>query len=179
VDAIFHNDLASSAILILAILITVYTLTYSGAFQVDDEHILASRSQSLAYWGRLYYPQVYGNDRVRPLSTVLQEDATPDVSLEPAQALLGAGFFKLAALMHVGGVQTALTMNIYITALTGVVVFLTLCVQDYERKTAICCALLFGLGTMAGPFAKRYYRDTLAMLMVAIAFLGWALTFVA
>ncbi len=177
-DAISHKDLTASVILILAILITVYTLTFSGIFQVDDEHILASRSQSLAYWGELFYPQVYGNDRVRPLATVLQEDATPNESLEPAQAILGAGFFKLAALMHLGGVQTTLTMNTYITALTGVVIFLTLSVLDYERKTAIWCALLFGLGTMAWPFAKRYYRDTLAMLMSTIVLLGWVLTFV-
>jgi hypothetical protein len=177
-DAISQHDVAYSAILVLTILITIYTITYSGAFQIDDEHILASRSQSLAYWGKFYFPQVYGNDRVRTLSTVLQEDATPDVSLEPAQAILGAGFFKLAALMHLGGVQTTLTMNVFFTALTGVVVFLTLCLQDYERRTAICCALLFGLGTMAWPFAKRYYRDTLAMFMVAISYIGWTLTFV-
>ena len=57
-------------LLIFTILIAVYALTYRGAFRVDDEHILAARSQSLALWGELSEPQVYGNERVRYLAAL-------------------------------------------------------------------------------------------------------------
>jgi hypothetical protein len=36
-------------------------------------------------------------------------------------------------------------------------------------------AFLFGLGSMAWPYATTFFRDSLAMLMAALAFFGWVL----
>lgn len=163
------------AILIFILLVSLYTLTYSGTFRVDDEHILAARAQSLAMWGRFSNPQVYGNDRVRALEALPPISASQASAIEPGQTILGAGLYQLAKIIGVGGAQAAFTLNLYITALTGVVIFLMVCALDYSPRTAFYVALLFGTCTMAWPYAKTFYRDPLAMFMVALAFLGWCL----
>ena len=163
------------AILIFAFLLAVYTLTYSGSFRVDDEHILAARSQSLALWGELTQPQVYGNDRMRELAALPDEQGAQATAIEPALTFLGASLYRLAASLNLSGGQTLFTLNIYLTAITGAVIFLTVLQLGYRRDTAIWSAILFGLGTMAWPYATTFYRDSLAMLMAAVAFLGWAM----
>ncbi|MFV2044200.1 MAG: hypothetical protein ACC700_13335 [Anaerolineales bacterium] len=166
---------ASAALIIFAILTSVYALTYSGSFRVDDEHILAARAQSLALWGQLTYPQVYGNSRVQELSITPTDSSVPHTVLEPAQAAIGSLLYRAASMLGLGGAQAAFTLNLYVTALTGLVVFYTVLQLGFRRNTAILSALSFGLATMAWPYAKTFYRDPLAALMVAIAFLGWVM----
>ena len=84
-------------------LVSLYIITYSGAFRVDDEHILMARAQSLARWGKLENPQVYGNDRVRALQELEQTSASQATSIEPAQAVLGAGLYRLGLWLGVDG----------------------------------------------------------------------------
>ena len=114
---------ASAALVIFAILTSIYALTYSGSFRVDDEHVLAARAQSLALWGQLTYPQVYGNNRVQELSITPTDSAAPHTVLEPAHAAIGSLLYRAASILGIGGAQAAFTLNLYVTALTGFVVF--------------------------------------------------------
>ncbi|GMR11334.1 MAG: hypothetical protein BMS9Abin28_2164 [Anaerolineae bacterium] len=166
---------ASAALVIFAILTSIYALTYSGSFRVDDEHVLAARAQSLALWGQLTYPQVYGNSRVQELSITPTGSSVPHTVLEPAQAAIGSLMYRAASILGLGGAQAAFTLNLYVTALTGLIVFYTVLQLGLRRNTAILSALTFGLASMAWPYAKTFYRDPLAALMVAIAFLGWVM----
>jgi hypothetical protein len=159
---------------ILALLISLYCLTYRGALQVDDEQILMARAQSLANRGELSYPQLYGNGRVTNLSTVNVDSAGPDVAIEPGQAWFGSLFYRIAPVVGGGGAQTALTLNVFATALTGLLVYLTERALGFHAPTAIVSALLFGTATMAWPYAGTFFRDPLAMVMTTMAMLGLA-----
>jgi len=159
------------AALLAGLLCCVYLISYTGAFRVDDEHILAARAQSLALRGRAEEPQVYGNSRVRVLAT-MGDQAT---QVEPLQTVLGAALYRLGRFAGLGGAQSLLTLNLYLTALTGAVVFLTVVALGLGRRVGIWCALLFGLATMAWPYSSTFLRDSLAMTLTAIVFLGWAL----
>jgi len=161
---------AALGLLLVALLSSIYLLSYTGTFRADDEHILAARAQSLALTGELAEPQVYGNLRVRELS-LLGDTAT---QIEPLQSVLGAGLVRLAVVLGVGGVQAGFLLNLYVTAFTAGVVFLLVLSLGHEAKVAFWCGLIFGLGSMAWPFATTFFRDSLAMMMVAIAFLGWS-----
>jgi hypothetical protein len=153
----------------------LYSLTYSGTFRVDDEHILAARAQSYAYREHFDYPQIYGNDRVRQLSIVPEDVAPPVVAIEPGQAVLGSLYFRFASLFDLDGVQTFFTLNLYATALAGVFVFLMVCDLGYQPKTAILTSLLFGMGTMAWPYSKTAFRDPLSMMFLTVGFWGWVI----
>jgi hypothetical protein len=175
-----HNQQSGSvalaildASLIFIILLLIYCLTFSGSFRIDDEHILVARAQSLAFWDHFHYPQVYGNDRVRQLSTVTEDVASPVIAIEPGQAVVGSILYQLASTIDVGGAQAYFTMNLYATAITGALVYLSVYILGFRRRTAILCSLIYGLGTMAWPYSKTAFRDPLVACMIAVTMLGW------
>jgi hypothetical protein len=170
-----RTGLPSVALLIFILLSSIYLLTYSGDFRVDDEHLLAARAQSLALRGGLSQAQVYGNQRLRALSELQPTAAAQAAAVEPLQAVLGAAVYRSAVTLGVGGLQALFLMNVVVTSLTGVVVFLIAARLDYDIKTSLACALLFGLASMAWPYSKTFFRDPLAALFTALAFLGWVI----
>ncbi len=149
---------------LFGLLFAVYGLSYSGAFTADDEHLFVSGAQSLAQWGQLEAPQVYGNTRFH--------DEWRDV--EPAQPILGALLVAWGDVQGLGRAQAPFILNSIVTALTACVVFLAARVRASFR-TALIVALLYGLATTAWPYAKTYYRDPLAALLLAIAYWGYEL----
>jgi len=166
---------AATAAALFAFLLCLYCLTGRNTLQVDDEQVLMARAQSVALQGRLDYPQLFGNDRVRSLSTIGAVTATSDVALEPGQAWLGGLLYRLAAASGNPGAQAALTLNRYATALTGALVYVCIAELGFSASTAILSALLFGTATMAWPYAGTFFRDSLAMAMTTLSMLGWVL----
>jgi len=166
---------AATAASIFVLLLCLYCITFRGSLQVDDEQVLMARAQSLAFRGQLSYPQLYGNDRVRALSTIGTGAVTSDVALEPGQAWLGGLLYRVGAASGNGGAQAALTLNLYATALTGALVYLCIAELGFGASTAVVSAFLFGTATMAWPYAGTFFRDSLAMAMTALAVLGWVL----
>jgi hypothetical protein len=157
-------------LLLICCFFCLYTLTFNGAFRVDDEHILAARTQSLALFGELSEPQVYGNQRVQALIPL----GDPATQIEPGQAMLGAILVRIAQSLGFGITQALFSLNSLITSLCVGLVFLIVSQLGYSRRVSIWCAVLFGAGSMAWPYAQTYFRDTLAMTMSALVFLGWA-----
>ena len=163
-------------LLIFSILTALYTFTYSGVPRVEDEQLIAARAQSLVLWDELSFPQLYGNDRIRHLASVQPADADFNAAIEPGQSLIAASLYRLATALRAGGTQAGLTTNLYLTALTGVFVYLILLSMGFRTETAVVGSLTFGLGTMAWPFAKTLYRDVLLMFCGAIVVLGLSLS---
>ncbi len=163
-------------LLIFSILAAIYTFTYSGVPRVEDEQLIAARAQSLVLWDELSFPQLYGNDRIRHLASVQPSDADFSAAVEPGQSIIAASLYRLATALRTGGTQAGLTTNLYLTALTGVVVYLILLSMGFRTETAIVGSLTFGLGTMAWPFAKTLYRDVLLMFCGAIVVLGLSIS---
>jgi hypothetical protein len=163
-------------LLIFAILSAIYTFTYSGVPRVEDEQLIAARAQSLVLWEELSFPQLYGNDRIRHLASVQLSDADFNAAIEPGQSIIAASLYRLAPVLRAGGTQAGLTTNLYLTALTGVIVYLILLSMGFRTETAIVGALSFGLGTMAWPFSKTLYRDVLLMFCGAIVVLGLSIS---
>ncbi len=159
------------ALLTVVFFTGLYLLCFNGTFRVDDEHILAARSQSLALWGQWAEPQVYGNLRVRELEAM----GPAATQIEPLQAVLGAGLIRLGDSSGVGGGQAAFTLNLYATAATAALVFLAVLLLRFPLETAMWTAALYGAGTIAWPYATTYFRDPLAALMTTAALIGWIL----
>lgn len=71
-----------------------------------------------------------------------------------------------------GFVQTTLLLNIAITALSGLLVFLYLRRLGYSWEVSLVVTLLFGLGTMAWPYSKYFFSEPLTGLaLLAAAYL--------
>lgn len=154
---------------VFLVLLSLYSLTFQGDFRVDDEHILAARAQSLALWGRLEEPQVFGNQRERELLAM----GAAATQIEPGQAVLGAGLYRLAIGVGWGGAQTVFLQNALLTAAAGAVVVLAVGALGFASSTAVIVGLLFGTGTIAWPYATTYFRDPQVMFGAALSLLGW------
>lgn len=157
-----------TALLIASFLICIYSLTYNGKFRVDDEHILASRAQSLALRGELNEPQVFGNLRVQSL-TAFGDQAT---QIEPLISIFGAALYRVGLSFGFGGAQSLLLLNLYSTAISAGLIYLASRLLSTNNIASIASALFFGLGSMAWPYAIAYFRDSLAMLFVSLCILG-------
>jgi len=161
----FNSTLAQAA-LVFVILAGVYSLTYSGTLNTTDEHLFVSGAESLGAWGELNTGPVYG-----------VYGAQGNGYVEPGQAVVGAALYQLTRLGQVGAVHALFLLNVYVTALTGVVVFRLTHQHGYRPGVAVAAAFLFGLGTMAWPHTKYYFRDPLAALFVALAVWSYELIF--
>ncbi len=156
-----------TAFSILALLVSVYSFVYSGRFIIDDEHILAARTISLAFDDFVNNTRVIGNSRVFALSQL----PIAALNIEPAQTVIGVPLVKLAEFLGVGQVQALFLMNIWVTALTSVILFLTVIIKGYSKAVAFIVALLFGLCTIAFPYTRTFFRDPLAMFFLASAWM--------
>jgi hypothetical protein len=160
-----RGSIITSALCLFVLLAGIYSLSYSGAFKSGDEQLFVSGAVSLGGWGELSSGPVYA--------------ARAGLSyVEPLNAWLGAALYRLAEWLRVGVVHTLFLTNIYVIALTALVVFGIVCRQGYSATIAALVALLFGLGTLAWPHSKLYFRDPLAMLFVALAWWSFERIFV-
>ena len=155
---------ATAALAVFVLLTGLYSLTYSGMFKSGDEQWYVGGAVSLSVWGDLsgtptglkVFTGGYG---------------------EPLEAVLGAGLYQAARLAQVGVVQTLFLTNVYVVALTGVVVFLIVRQRGSGLGVATAAALIFGAATVAWPHSTYYFKDPLAMFFVAAAFLSFERTF--
>ena len=168
-ESIHQHKTLTLALLLFFLLASIYSLTYSGTFMTDDEHILASRSLSLGFDGQVNNTRVYGNSRLYAFSILPQEYSSPAVNVEPAQAFVGAVLARLAAALKVGRIHALYLSNIYVIALSAVFLFLSIVLLGYSKITALITGVMFGLGTMAWPYSKTYFRDPLAMMFISLA----------
>lgn len=154
---------------IFVLLLAIYSLTYSGVFITDDEHILASHTLSRAFNQKERDMRVYGNSRVFSLSNLNGISATQALNIEPGQEILAAPLVNLAEFLHVGQIQSLFFLNIWVSALTAVGLFAGILLLGYSTSTALVLSLLFGLGTLVWPYTRTYFRDPLAMMFLTFA----------
>jgi hypothetical protein len=151
------------------VLITVYMYSYSGTFTTDDEHILASRTISMAFDGSINDYRVLGNSRIFSYFNLDPDYGQQSLNIEPMQAILGSQLAKLANRFHLGIIQTIFFLNILLTALTAQTIFWILLLLGFKLRTSIVAGFLFGVCTIAWPYAKTFFRDPVAMLFVTVA----------
>jgi len=152
------NALALAVFLALA---SVYLLTYNGLFRSIDELALFSAAESLAQTGCLETPQLLFAAYHNPVGR-----------LEPLFPLISVPFYWIAVRWaEVGNVQTAMLVNILLTAGTGAVLLLALRRMGYAPLPATFTALSYGLTTLAWPYSRTFFREPLLALLTILAVL--------
>jgi hypothetical protein len=157
------------ALCLACLLFSVYLLTFSGTYHSSDEMSMLAVTDSLARRG------VWDIELLRWMGEQ-QGSYGPDGHLYSRK---GVGT-SLAALPlywpalqveRLGNVQVAMLTNGLVTALTGALLLLFLRRLGYGRGVALAVGLAFGLGTMAWPYARYLFSESLAGLgLVAAAY---------
>ncbi len=147
---------------LFALLFSVYLLTFSGRYHSSDEKSMLIATDSLARRG------AWDTELIRWMGEQ-QGSFGPDGHLYSRKGigttLAALPLYWLATLTkQVGNVQAAMLVNAVVTALTGVLVYLTLRRLRYGGGVSLGTALAFGLGTMAWPYARYLFSEPLAGL---------------
>jgi hypothetical protein len=139
------------------LLTSVYLASYSGVPYVSDELGLAASVEGLVKWGEATLGQLswFGYE--------------PGI-FEPGQVLAAAPLYWIALhLPGVGLLQGLYLFNVFVTAATGVLVFLYVRRLGYGHAVGAVAGLAYGLGTNAWVYSKTFFREPLASLFVLAA----------
>ena len=143
-------------------LLSVYLLTYSGEFHSSDGQAMFAVTESIVRRGDydinqlLWMGQQQGTYGLDGELYCRKGIATSLLSLPLAWLGLVVPFW--------GMVQTTLLFNAVVTALTGALVYLYVNRLGYSACTSLLLSLVFGLATLAWPYAKYFFSDPLASL---------------
>jgi len=160
------KSLAVSACLFV-FLFSVYLFTYSGRFLSTDERAIFCAVESLVKRHELTINQLFWS---LPHRRFWHTDGNLYSNAEPGQVLAAVPLYLASRLPGLGSVQTVFLLNVLITALTGVAVFLFVRRLGYSLSVALLTALIFGLGTIAWVYSKTFFREPLsafALLLTA------------
>lgn len=151
-----------AGIFLFLVVLGIYCLSYSGIPGTDDEQLFAVAAMNAAAEGKLSAEQLFGNTRLQGAYG----------GIEPLHALAAAGFLKSGVLGTAGQIQGVFWLNALYTALSVFVLYGVVLQSGFARRHAIAAGLAFGFGTLAWPYAKTFFREPLAMLLLLLGWLG-------
>jgi hypothetical protein len=166
--------------LLIALLVCVYTLTNAGRFHIIDEVSLFALTESVALRGALDTNAIAWSQWVNSPAEVLGAfgpDGQVFSKKGPAPALLAVPWYLLLRwLTHldnqIGLLQGALLWNGVVTALTAALLWLTAIRLGYRDGVGALLGLLFGLCTIAWPYANHFFGEPLSAWSLLSCFYG-------
>jgi len=165
------DTVAAVALAIFLLLSSVYLLTYSGEFHSIDEVSMFAVTESFVKHGSFTTNQMLWSADWQPAQNRFGPDGNYYSKKGAAQSLVAAPLYWLGLhLPSVGLVRITMLTNGLITALTGAVVFLLLIELGFFIPESAAVSLLFGLGTMAWPYARTFFSEPLAALTLLFSF---------
>lgn len=154
-------------------LLAIYLLAYRGGFHSVDEVSIFAVTESLVKFGRLNTDQIAWTQW-----TTSQAEAQgffgrdghvyskKGLALSLAQAPL---YWLALYLPGIGMLQTVSPLNSFITAATGLLVFMFGQRLGFSNLTATVVSLIFGLTTIAFVYAKYLFSEPLAGFLLLLA----------
>ncbi|CAN5702981.1 hypothetical protein BH10CHL1_BH10CHL1_21540 [soil metagenome] len=166
--------------ILIALLVSVYTLSNAGRFHIIDEVSLFSVTESLALRGAVDTNAIAWTQWVNSPGEVLGAfgpDGEVYSKKGPAPAFLAVPWYLLlhwiARLdIAIGLLQGALLWNGLLTACTAGLLWLTANRLGYNDRTGALLGGLFGLCTIAWPYAKHFFGEPLSALSLLTCFYG-------
>lgn len=156
---------------LFVMLAAIYFAVFTGHPVSGDERLLFDMARSLTVDGT--FELALSADQ-RPAFDVAPHEIMPSADVEPLQAYLSAPLVLLARLLpEIGVMHTVWLFNALITALTAALLYAHGVLLGYTQRAAAFVALIFGIGTIALPYAQMYFREPLlALCGLAAAYLS-------
>ena len=169
-------------VLVFGLLVAIYTMSHSSKFHIVDEVSLFAVTESLGLRGEVNTNAIAWTQWTNTPGEVLGEFG-PDGSVYskkgPAPAVLALPWFLLLrtlaqADVGLGLLQGTLLWNGFVTAATALLLWLTALHLGYGERVGAALALLYGLGTIAWPYANQFFGEPLSAFSLLLCF--YALT---
>lgn len=146
-----------SFIVVFGITSVIYLLSFSGRPISDDEQLFSSAARNMTVVGNLTAEQMYGNLRL---------NGGGYHGVEPAFPMLASFWYRMFRFSPFGHLQSLYLLPILYTSLSAGLLVILAIQLGYSEQTGIISGLLFGLATMAWPYAKTFFRETLLSLLL-------------
>ena len=157
------NKSETNTILVMAcvfyLTIAFYLLSFSAVPISDDEELYASAARNLAVTGRLSAEQLYGNARLMGNYH----------GVEPAFPALTSLWYHLFLHTPFGHLQSFYLLPILCTGLSAAFITLIAIQLNYSSRMGAVAGILYGLSTMAWPYAKTLFREPLISLLLLLS----------
>ncbi|NJN81602.1 MAG: hypothetical protein HC802_04490 [Caldilineaceae bacterium] len=166
--------------ILMLLLFSVYTFTSAGKFHIVDEVSLFAVTESLALRGAVDTNAIAWTQWVNSPGEVLGAFGPEgDVYSKkgPLPAFLAVPWYLLLLLfsrlgVSLGMLQGTLLWNGVLTALTAGLLWLTANRLGYGNRVGALLGLLFGLCTIAWPYANQFFGEPLSALSLLTCFYG-------
>ncbi len=167
-------------ILLAGLLYSVYTFTNAGRFHIIDEVSIYGVTESVARRGTVDTNAIAWTQWVNSPGEVLGAfgpDGDVYSKKGPAPAFAAVRAYGITWLgrklgLNWGLLQGTLLWNGFLTALTAVLLWLTALRLGYRDRTGMILGLLFGLGTIAWPYANHLFGEPLSAFSLLLCFYG-------
>ncbi len=161
----------SPGIALFFILTSAYILTYRGFPLSQDGLFIYDSTESLVNRGDFKRTYEFAKDNMAGSGPFSDPWAAPNQ--EPLISILLAPVYLMGrSFEQVGTLHIVWTFNIVITALTGASVFAAGLLFDYTERTSFAAGLIYGLATLAWPYARFLFREPLMALLVLWCFVA-------
>ena len=140
----------------------MYLLSYSGRPTSDDEQLFSSVARNLVVLGNFSADQLYGN--LRLLGSYH--------GVEPGFPILVSLWYRLFQFSGFGSIQILYILPILFTSFSAGYLVILAIQFGYSERTGVISGLLFGLSSIAWPYAKTLFRETLISFLLLG---GWIL----
>ncbi len=168
---------------LIGLLVMVYTLSNAGVFHIIDEDSRFAVTESVALRGDLDTNAIAWTQWVNTPREA-QGDFGPNGEVYskkgPAQPLLSVVWYLLLLVplrllsayfeISLGMLQWSMLFSGVITAITAALVWLTAIRLGYADRVGCVLALLFGLATIAWPYATYLLAEPLSALSLLFSF---------
>ena len=171
-------------LILFALLLSIYTMSSSGRFHIVDEVSLFAVTESLATRSEADTNAIAWTQWVNSPGEVLGAfgpDGEVYSKKGPGPALAALPWYAGARALSLLGVglgilQSTLLWHGVVTAATAALLFLATTRLGYRNRTAMLMGLLFGLATIAWPYANQFFGEPLSAFGLLLAFysiLSW------
>lgn len=165
-------------ILVFGLLVAIYTMSHSSKFHIVDEVSLFAMTESIALRGEVDTNAIAWTQWVNSPGEVLGEFGPEgDVYSKkgPAPAVLATSWYMLLHLLAkadvgLGLLQGVLLWNGFVTAATAILLWHTALQFRYDDRAGAALALLYGLGTIAWPYANMFFGEPMSALSLLATF---------
>lgn len=167
-------------LVLVSLLFCIYTLTNSGRLHIVDEASLFAVTESLGTRLEVDTNAIAWTQYVNSPGEVLGafgDNGEVYSKKGPAPAFLAVAFYFVLRLLtflniQIGLLQGTLLWNGMITAWTAALLWLTARAFGYRERTGMWLALLFGLATIAWPYATMFFGEPMSAFALLLTFYG-------
>ncbi|MEM7034681.1 MAG: glycosyltransferase family 39 protein [Chloroflexota bacterium] len=150
-------------------LFSFYLLSYAPILHSSDGQAMFATAESLARRGAFDIEQIRWMDLQQGTYGL---DGLLYSRKGLGQPLLALPLTAIGLFVPFFGTMTAtILFGSFVTALTGVLIYLLLVQLGYERWVGVIASLVYGTGTLAWPYAKTFFSDPLAGFLLLAALL--------